>query len=121
MPDERQDSIRQGIHAPEESPSGAAAEAERRRRIAGDPTMDAAMGGTSDESTAAEEAQANAARAGAEPGGRGSPREPAGAGIPQEENDLLRETREASVRAQGGGSSDEAEIRRAAREEGAGS
>jgi hypothetical protein len=69
MPDERQDSIRHGLHSPEESPSGAAAEVERRRRVAEDPPVESAMGGSSDESRPADEAQVNAARAEAEGGG----------------------------------------------------
>lgn len=81
MPDERQDSIRKGIHSPRESPRGTAAEAERKRRVAEDPPMDSAMGGSSDESRPGEEAQANAARAeaeadGAEKSGGGTDEEP---------------------------------------------
>ena len=62
MPDERQDSIRKGIHAPEESPSGTEAERERQERLARDRPIDGAMGGTSDESSPAEDAQTEAAR-----------------------------------------------------------
>ena len=61
MPDERQDSIRQGIGTPEESPAGVAAEEERRRRAAEGPRIDGALGGTSDAEDAGQEAQMNAA------------------------------------------------------------
>ena len=68
MPDERLDSISQGIHAPQESPSGTAAEQERLRKLREDPPIDGAMGGTSDESSAAQEAQMEAGRAVPRPG-----------------------------------------------------
>jgi hypothetical protein len=61
MPDERQDSIRQGIAAPEESPTGMAAEEERRKRAAEGPRIGGAMGGTSDAERAGDEAAMNAA------------------------------------------------------------
>ena len=61
MPDERQDSIRQGIGVPEESPTGVAAEEERRRLAAEGPQIGGAMGGTSDAEDAAQEAGMNAA------------------------------------------------------------
>lgn len=61
MPDERQDSIRQGISAPDESPTGKAAEEERRRRAAEGPQIGGAMGGTSDAERAGDEAAMNAA------------------------------------------------------------
>jgi hypothetical protein len=48
MPDERQDSIRQGISAPDESPTGKEAEAKRRRRAAEGPELGGGLGGTSD-------------------------------------------------------------------------
>lgn len=64
MPDERQDSIRQGIAAPEESPSGMAAAEERRERAAEGPPIGGAMGGTSDASRPGDESQMNAARRG---------------------------------------------------------
>jgi len=63
VPDERQDSIRQGIHAPAESPSGVEAERERQRLVAQDPPIEGAMGGSTDESTAGEDAQQRAAMA----------------------------------------------------------
>jgi hypothetical protein len=66
MPDERLDSIRQGIHAPEESPSGTEAERQRARRVAQDRPIDGAMGGTSDAETAGQEADMNARRQAAE-------------------------------------------------------
>jgi hypothetical protein len=62
MPDERQDSTRQGISAPPESPSGTEAAEERRRRAAEGPPIGGAMGGTSDSERAGDEAQMNAAR-----------------------------------------------------------
>jgi hypothetical protein len=62
MPDERQDSIRQGIAAPEESPSGTRAAEERRQRAAEGPPIGGAMGGTSDSDRPGDEAQMNAAR-----------------------------------------------------------
>jgi hypothetical protein len=62
MPDERQDSIRQGINAPEESPTGQRAAEERRRRAAEGPEIGGGMGGTSDESSPGEEAHENAER-----------------------------------------------------------
>jgi hypothetical protein len=116
VPDERQDSIRKGIHAPEESPSGSAAERERQKRVAQDPPIDSAMGGTSDASRPADEAQFNAARAQSE----------AGAAQPQpdqmqqalrERSRTIEETREAGLRSQGGGSSDEQDIERSAAED----
>jgi hypothetical protein len=74
MPDERLDSIRQGIHAPAESPSGAAAEREREERTAAGPPIGGEMGGTSDSETAGEEADMDAKRSAAEEsaGGDGS-------------------------------------------------
>jgi hypothetical protein len=61
MPDERQDSIRQGIGAPKESGIGQAAEAERSRRAAEGPEIGGGMGGTSDADSPADEAQQRAA------------------------------------------------------------
>lgn len=68
MPDERLDSIQQGLHAPAESPSGAAAEKARQKRLSEDPPIESAMGGSSDESSPGEEAQVNAARRSSEDG-----------------------------------------------------
>lgn len=62
MPDERQDSIQQGIHAPAESPSGTEAAEENRRRAADSPPIGGAMGGTSDASRPGDESQMNAAQ-----------------------------------------------------------
>ena len=63
MPDERQDSIRQGIGAPDESRIGQDARAERERRDAETTTdMESAMGGTSDVDSPGDEAAADAAR-----------------------------------------------------------
>lgn len=73
MPDERQDSIRQGIAAPPESPIGAAAEEERRERAAHGPAIGGAMGGTSDANTPGDEAQEAAARYVAEEGEESGP------------------------------------------------
>lgn len=117
MPDERQDSIRQGIQAPEESPSGAAAERERQRRVADDPAIDSAMGGGSDESRAGEEAQVDAARAGMEGGGAAAAGAESEAERLRERSERLRETGGAGERAQGGGRAEEEEIRRSARKE----
>lgn len=61
MPDERQDSIRQGIGAPAESRVGQEAAEARRRRAAAGPEIGGAMGGTSDADSPADEAQAAAA------------------------------------------------------------
>lgn len=61
MPDERMDSIRQGLSAPPESPIGKAADRERQKQVAQDPPIEGAMGGSSDESSPGEEAQVNAA------------------------------------------------------------
>lgn len=67
MPDERQDSIRQGISAPEESPEGQKA-AERRRELNTDaPEIGGGMGGTSDADSPADESLYNAQREGSEP------------------------------------------------------
>lgn len=60
MPDERQDSIRQGIGAPPESEIGAAAAEDRRGRAAQGPEIGGAMGGTSDADRPGDEAQFNA-------------------------------------------------------------
>ena len=60
MPDERQDSIRQGIGVPPGTQIGAAAEQERQRRAAEGPEIGGAMGGTSDADRAGDEAQFNA-------------------------------------------------------------
>lgn len=56
MPDERRDSIEQGIGAPEESAQGRKAEEERRRRAAEGPAIGGGMGGTSDADSASDEA-----------------------------------------------------------------
>lgn len=64
MPDERQDSMRQGIGAPPESPTAQEADAARRAEIAGNPNpieMEGAMGGTSDADRPGDEADADAA------------------------------------------------------------
>lgn len=60
MPDERQDSIRQGISAPEESQIGDRA-ADERRREAADSRIGGGMGGTSDVDSPADDAAARAA------------------------------------------------------------
>ena len=56
MPDERKDSIEQGIAAPEESPRGRQADADRQRRAAAGPEIGGGMGGTSDADSAGDEA-----------------------------------------------------------------
>lgn len=105
MPDERQDSIRQGIQAPEESPIGQAAAEARRQRAAEAPPIGGAMGGTSDADSPADDAQARAAREAGDTGDTGEARDA---------ERTLRETREAGQRAQGGGSAEEADIDRSA-------
>ena len=60
MPDERKDSIEQGIGAPQESPEGQKAEAERRRLAAEGAEIGGGVGGTSDADSAAQEARWNA-------------------------------------------------------------
>lgn len=118
MPDERQDSIRQGIGVPPESPAGDAAAEERRKRAAEAPPIGGAMGGTSDADRAADEAQMNAARSDAEDtAGEAAPEGDAGLNQRFDERSrVLEETREAGQRAQGGGSSEESDIDRAAQE-----
>ena len=61
MPDERKDSIEQGIGAPDESPRGREAAEERRRRAAEGPELSGGVGGTSDSDSAGDEASHNAA------------------------------------------------------------
>jgi hypothetical protein len=123
MPDERLDSMRQGIGAPPESPAAQKADAERREQIVRDPApvpMESAMGGTSDAGGPADDVDADAIlRAGLSPtggdasaGDRSGESTPTGTGL---EGDVARETREAGLRAQGGGSSDEDDIRRSSR------
>lgn len=62
MPDERLDSMRQGIGAPPESPAAKEADAERRAEIKRNPgpPMESAMGGTSDAGRAGDEAGSDA-------------------------------------------------------------
>jgi hypothetical protein len=115
MPDERQDSIRQGIHAPDESPSGAEAAEQRRQRAAQSPPIGGAMGGTSDADRPGDEALFNAQR-GAGLGDEGGEAQdggemPAAEQKLVERNRVLKETREAGQRAQGGGDADEQDIR----------
>lgn len=62
MPDERRDSIEQGIGAPEESPIGRKAAEERKKRAAEGPEIGGGMGGTSDADSAADEAAFEAER-----------------------------------------------------------
>lgn len=66
MPDERQDSIRQGIHAPEESEEGQRAAEEKRRTAPDAPPIGGGMGGTSDADSPADEALYQAQRNAAE-------------------------------------------------------
>ncbi len=64
MPDERLDSMQQGIGAPPESPVAKEADAQRRAELARNPSpvpMEGAMGGTSDAERAGDEADMNAA------------------------------------------------------------
>lgn len=72
MPDERQDSIRQGIGVPPATEIGAAAEAERQERAAQGPEIGGAMGGTSDVDRAGDEAQFNAGQGTGLPQGAGA-------------------------------------------------
>lgn len=60
MPDERQDSIHQGIGSPEESEIGQRAAEERRVKAESGPEIGGGLGGTSDSDTSAEEAALNA-------------------------------------------------------------
>ena len=60
MPDERQDSITQGVGAPKESPSGQKAADDRQRRAAEGPEIGGGIGGTSDADSAADEANFDA-------------------------------------------------------------
>ena len=55
MPDERRDSIEQGVAAPKESPSGLSADERRRRLAAEGPEIGGGVGGTSDADSAADE------------------------------------------------------------------
>lgn len=64
MPDERLDSMQQGIGAPPESPEAQQADAERRAELARNPVpveMEGAMGGTSDSERAGDQADMDAA------------------------------------------------------------
>ena len=64
MPDERMDSMRQGIGAPPESPAAQQADEERREEIKHNPSpveMEGAMGGTSDADRPGDEANTDAA------------------------------------------------------------
>ena len=56
MPDERRDSIEQGIGAPDDSPIGKQAAEERKRLAAAGPEIGGGVGGTSDVDSAADEA-----------------------------------------------------------------
>jgi len=60
MPDERKDSIAQGVGAPPESPRGREAAEEKERRAAEGPEIGGGMGGTSDADTAGDEADYDA-------------------------------------------------------------
>ncbi|HEU4566307.1 MAG TPA: hypothetical protein VFS05_16710 [Gemmatimonadaceae bacterium] len=62
MPDERMDSIREGVAPPPESPEAKRAAEERRRKLAEEPPVEEGLGGTSDAETAADEARMDAAR-----------------------------------------------------------
>ena len=101
MPDERMDSIRQGIGAPAESPEGQAAAEERRRLAAEGPEIGGGMGGTSDADTPGDEAQGSAARFAGSDDAESGIRDRL-----EDQSRLLRETREAGMRATGGGESD---------------
>ena len=63
MPDERLDSMKQGIAAPPESPAAQEADKERRKEMVNNPSpvpLEGAMGGTSDAERAGDEADMNA-------------------------------------------------------------
>jgi hypothetical protein len=60
MPDERLDSIRQGMGVPEESEIGRKADEQRRRLAAEGPEIGGGLGGTSDSDSAPDEAAKNA-------------------------------------------------------------
>ena len=60
MPDERRDSIEQGIAVPEESPKGRTAAEERTRRAAEGPEIGGGLGGTSDADSPGDEANFDA-------------------------------------------------------------
>jgi hypothetical protein len=62
MIDERQDSMRQGIGAPPESPAAKEAEQRRRRDAPQEPEIEGGIGGTSDSDSPGDEAAADAAR-----------------------------------------------------------
>ena len=62
MPDERKDSIEQGIGAPEESPKGRAAAEKHARGAPEGPEIGGGMGGTSDADSPADEANFEAQR-----------------------------------------------------------
>jgi hypothetical protein len=62
MPDERQDSMKQGIGAPPESEAARQAAEARRRRNAESPEIGGEMGGTSDADSPGDEAGYDAAR-----------------------------------------------------------
>ena len=114
MPDERLDSMRQGIGAPPESAEARRADEERREAIARDPVeMEGAMGGSSDSDSPGDEAAVDAAMR----RGIDDERSASGGGDADAaglDPRTARETREAGLRAQGGGSPDEGDIRRSA-------
>lgn len=62
MPDERRDSIEQGIAAPDESPAGKKGAEARVRRAAEGPEIGGGVGGTSDADSAGDEANYEAQR-----------------------------------------------------------
>jgi hypothetical protein len=117
MPDERLDSMRQGIGAPPESPAAQKADAERRDQVLRAPSpvpMESAMGGTSDAGRAGDDVDADAVLRGGISGGGGGHNEDAVAA--GDAGDVRRETREAGQRAQGGGSRDEGNVRPASQD-----
>ena len=62
MPDERKDSIREGTHSPNASPSGRRAAKRKREEAAHAPPMGGGVGGTSDADRPADAAGYEAAR-----------------------------------------------------------
>ena len=115
MPDERLDSMKQGIAPAPESPEAQRADEERRAENVRNPLeMESAMGGTSDSERAGDEASMDAAlRVGLADDATRQTGSADDTGGTDQNSRTVQETREAGLRAQGGGSSDEGDIRQA--------
>ena len=115
MPDERLDSMQQGIAPAPESPEAKRADEERRAENVRNPLeMESAMGGTSDAEGAGDAASLDAAlRVGLADDATRQTGSADDAGGADQQARTVQETREAGLRAQGGGSSDEGDIRKA--------